>query len=163
VDAVSLGRFPKCTSAETNPLSMCERIKKLEQQKITEEALSENVSRSIQIEYEVNNCAFCSAIVRSDLASGEQASSSVQNEVRGVAFFFMELPCQSKILLFNIYVDHNNLDMYLDVLSKTSPLRMKYVDISHSIIGGDFNTDLSPRSSLHTIALLEYLSREGLI
>ena len=58
---------------------------------------------------------------------------------------------------------HGNLDMYLDVLSEICLIRMKYADISLSIIDGDFNTDLSRRISLHTLALLYYLPREGLI
>ena len=59
--------------------------------------------------------------------------------------------------------EHANLAMYLDVLCEISLIRMKYADISHSIIGGDFNTDLSHRNSLYTIALLNYLSRDGLM
>ena len=53
--------------------------------------------------------------------------------------------------------------MYLDVLSEIRLMHIKYVDISHNIIGGDFNTDLSHRNSLHNMALLDYLPREGLI
>ena len=58
--------------------------------------------------------------------------------------------------------DRENLYMYIDVLSEISLIHMKYADISQSIIGGSFNTDLSRRCLLHTIALLDYLSREGL-
>ena len=67
VDVVSLSRFPKCIPAETNSLSMCEMIRKLEKRmKVTEETLSENVSKSIQIEDKVNNFASYSAIARSN-------------------------------------------------------------------------------------------------
>ena len=85
------------------------------------------------------------------------------------ALIIMDLPCWSKILLLNINMlcdteqDHDNLDMYLDVLSEIRLMHIKCVDISRSIIGGDFNTDLSHRSSLHNMALLDYLPREGLM
>jgi len=56
------------------------------------------------------------------------------------ALIIMDLPCQSKILLLNIYMlcdteqDHDNLDMYLDVLSEIRLMHIKCADISHSII-----------------------------
>jgi len=81
VSVVSLRRFPKCIPGETNSLSMCERIKKLEQRmEITEESLSENVSKLNQIEDKVNNFASYSAIARGNSGSGKQASSNIQNE-----------------------------------------------------------------------------------
>ena len=89
------------------------------------------------------------------MAKGQMMSeTSCQPDMRSIS-----IPC-------NMERDHVNLDMYLDVLSEISLIRMKYADISHSKIGGDFNTDLSRRSSLQTItnttALLYYLPREGL-
>jgi len=60
-----------CIPAETNSLSMCERINKLKQWlKITEQPLPENASKSIQIEDKVNNFEYYSALARSNPKSG---------------------------------------------------------------------------------------------
>ena len=81
VDVVSLRRLSKCIPDETNSLSMCDRINKLEQRiQITEEALPENVSKPIQIEGKVNKFGSYSAIAKSNLGSGKQTQSSIQNE-----------------------------------------------------------------------------------
>ena len=80
-----------------------------------------------------------------------------------------DFPNNVKILMFNMYVpcdtdnDQANLELYIDVLSKRSHIRSNYLDVNHTIIAGDLNTEMTRRNSLHTIAFEEYLKNEGLL
>ena len=55
------------------------------------------------------------------------------------------------------------IKFYIDVLSKISHVRSNYLYVNHTIIAGALNTELTPRNSLHTIALEEYRKNEGLL
>ena len=59
--------------------------------------------------------------------------------------------------------DQANLEVYIDVLSKISHVCPNYIDVNHTIIVGDLNTEMTRRNSLYTIALEEYMKNDGLL
>ena len=46
------------------------------------------------------------------------------------------------------------------MLSKRSHIRSNYLDVNHTIIAGDLNTEMTHRNSLHTIPLEEYMKND---
>ena len=59
--------------------------------------------------------------------------------------------------------DQANLEVYIDVLSKISHVCSNYIDVYHTIIAGDLNSEMTRLNSLHIIALAEYRENEGLL
>ena len=72
------------------------------------------------------------------------------------------------LLHFNVYVpcvteyDHDNADLFRDVLSEVSTLSLK-LNTDHVICAGDFNTDMSRHNSLHTQILCKFTDEESLV
>ena len=56
--------------------------------------------------------------------------------------------------MFNIYTpcdtdnDEANLEVYIDVLSKISHVRSNYIDVYHTIIASDLNTEMTRQNYL---------------
>ncbi len=76
VDPTGLHRIPKASPSETNSLSMCERLNKMDQRmKSIEESLSDNVCRTIGIEEKVSSfTSYSNVVVRGTTPSAPPLS-----------------------------------------------------------------------------------------
>ncbi len=72
------------------------------------------------------------------------------------------------ILILSVYMpcdtsyDHNNLDIYNDVLHCIIDVCNNHTHIDHIVLAGDLNTDLTRGNSLHTRELLQFAARNNL-
>ena len=64
------------------------------------------------------------------------------------------MPCDTEY-------DHDNADLFRDVLTEVSTLSLK-LNTDHVIFAGDFNTDMSRHNSLHTQILCKFTDEESL-
>ena len=67
--------------------------------------------------------------------------------VAGVVKLLWNYYCLTKVLLFNVYIrwdieyDHENAELYIDLINRLNHVRNRYPAICNIIIGGYFYTD----------------------